>query len=79
MTTAMTTRDAQKPVRKHKQHCRKKRYREYQQAVTALRGLQQISERETVPVRVYPCSRCHGYHLTSQPARVSDEETTGTE
>jgi len=46
--------------------CLKARYRDHRRALEALRSLQKNSERETVPVRVYFCGRCSGYHMTSR-------------
>jgi hypothetical protein len=44
----------------------KRRYRDKTEATNAVRHFQRHSERDVVPVRVYPCHMCKGYHLTSQ-------------
>ena len=45
--------------------CTKIRYRDREQANNALHSVQS-TDREKVPVRHYFCSRCCGYHLTSE-------------
>lgn len=50
--------------------CRgKRRYHDHQQAMRALRVLQQRSRRQKVQKRAYECPRCGGWHLTSQDPR----------
>lgn len=44
----------------------KRRYRDKTEATNAMRTVQRNSDRPTVPVRVYPCHMCKGYHLTSE-------------
>lgn len=47
--------------------CRgKHRWPDHQSAVKALRRLTSRSKRQTVPVRVYECEWCHGWHMTSE-------------
>lgn len=57
-------------MRARKQRCssrnRKVRYRDHAQAVKALQRLKNTSTRSVIPVRVYECPRCGGYHLTSK-------------
>lgn len=48
------------------QSCGKARYRDHQEAVTALRNVRAKSERGRVPVRVYECGKCGGWHMTGQ-------------
>jgi hypothetical protein len=59
-------------VAKKRRRCLKKRYRDRPEALGALRHLQETSERETVPIRFFWCSRCCGYHLTSEPVNTEE-------
>lgn len=52
--------------RKRQTACGKSRYRDHGEAIAALRILRGSSARVTVPARAYECSRCGGWHLTSQ-------------
>ncbi len=50
--------------------CGKVRFRDELDGKIALMKAQRARDRRGDPVvekRVYPCRRCHGYHLTSQP------------
>lgn len=48
--------------------CRgKRRYRDREEALRCLRILEVRSTRGTIPFRAYPCQRCQGWHLSSQP------------
>jgi uncharacterized protein YlaI len=50
-----------------KRTCRGKvRYRDHQEAVTALHTLQSKSTRQQIPVRSYDCEECGGVHVTKQ-------------
>jgi len=60
-------------VAKKRRRCLKKRYRDRAEALAALRHLQENSERETVPIRQYFCSRCCGYHVTSREPLNAEE------
>jgi len=60
-------------VAKKRRRCLKKRYRDRPEALAALRHLQENSERETVPLRAYFCSRCNGHHLTSREPLEAEE------
>lgn len=44
----------------------KRRYRDHEQAIQSLRKFQAGSTRDVVQKRVYECTGCHGWHLTSQ-------------
>lgn len=46
--------------------CGKIRFRSQDEALRALHYLQTRSTREKVPVRVYQCDGCKGWHQTSQ-------------
>lgn len=45
----------------------KKRYVTEIEAQMVLLRIQSRSTHDTVPIRVYPCPDCHGWHLTSNP------------
>lgn len=45
----------------------KARYPDHQAALGALRRIQRRNTREVVPVRIYDCALCRGWHLTSTP------------
>lgn len=45
--------------------CRKKRYQSAQTAATDLQQIAFTTRHAHIPVRAYPCDRCHGFHLTS--------------
>lgn len=45
----------------------KRRYRDHQEAVRALRRIKARSTRDRVPARAYACTVCQGYHLTARP------------
>lgn len=44
----------------------KRRYRDHAEAVLALHNFAAHSTREKIPVRAYACTRCGGWHTTSQ-------------
>jgi hypothetical protein len=60
---------------RHLFRCRKRRFRDHEEAVDVLHRIQAIrqsAELDGIPtrrreVRSYTCDRCHGVHLTSQP------------
>lgn len=45
----------------------KKRFRDHQSAVHALRRIKGGSSRDRVPAKAYECDWCGGWHLTSRP------------
>ena len=45
---------------------RKVRYRDHTSAAMALRVLRERSNHDKIPVRVYECPICKGWHLTSK-------------
>lgn len=47
----------------------KRRYRDHDEAVTALHKLRNKSTRSRVPSRPYECPVCKGWHVTSQEKR----------
>jgi hypothetical protein len=49
--------------------CGKRRFRDKQQALRALRTLQRVGSRQKIPVRAYQCPACNGWHLTSKAHR----------
>lgn len=49
--------------------CVKERYYTSEQADAALQRIVARSHAPRVPVRVYYCEHCYGYHLTSQRAK----------
>lgn len=55
----------------------KRRYRDHAQAVEALHHLLQCSRREKLPIRVYACDVCSGWHMTSMPRVVVAGEEGG--
>lgn len=48
----------------------KRRFNEETDAQEALKVIHK-HPRERVPIRIYPCNECHGYHLTSRPKRFN--------
>jgi hypothetical protein len=46
--------------------CVKHRYRDEQQATTALAQMQREPDGRRKPIRAYPCYHCGGWHITSQ-------------
>lgn len=47
----------------------KRRFRDREEAVAAIRTLRTKSDRGKHPHRAYECPTCHGWHLTSQDPR----------
>lgn len=47
----------------------KKRFMTEIEATMAMLRIQGTSTHDVVPIRVYPCPDCHGWHLTSKPRR----------
>lgn len=45
-------------------HHEKKTYPTYR---AALKVLLRATRQRGTPLRIYPCSDCHGFHLTKQP------------
>lgn len=54
--------------------CRKRRYRKEFDAMMALAAVHADPKTPKIPVRWYRCGFCHGYHLTSQPIAINDNE-----
>ena len=50
--------------------CPKAKYRTEQDALFALKKIQENSSRKKVPIRVYQCGKCHCWHLTSTPNAI---------
>lgn len=59
---------AKKKRKRHTQRaCGKVRYRDHGEAITALRTIRSRDDsRDRVPVRVYECHACGGWHMTAQ-------------
>ncbi len=47
--------------------CRKRPFRDKNDAVYALHGIQNKNDDRKKPVRAYQCEHCQQWHLTSEP------------
>ena len=47
----------------------KRRFHDHAEAIKALKLTKSKTERATVPLRVYECPLCKGWHFTSQEFR----------
>ncbi|WP_441253659.1 hypothetical protein [Bradyrhizobium sp. 613_E4_N2_2] len=48
--------------------CAKHRYASHESAAVDLARITHVATHKHIPVRVYPCPSCRGFHLTSKPA-----------
>ncbi len=60
------SRRGRKPSRARNVVCNgKRRFRDHDEAMQALRHITRHSDRNRLPVRAYECGKCQGWHLTS--------------